>query len=110
MSYFSLQKFLWGYALETVTYILNSVPTKSISNTPIELWIGRKVSIQHYRIQEYPAYVLKGKTKKLDTKSKLCYFVGYPKGTKGWLFDDPREHIVLISTNAIFLEDDYMMD
>ena len=54
--------------------------------------------------------MLKGKTEKLDTKSELCYFVGYPKGTKGWLFNDPREHIVLVSTNVVFMKDDYMMD
>ena len=50
-------------------------------------------------------YVLKEKTGKLKTKSELCYFMGYSK-----LFYDPREQIVLVSTNAIFLEDDYMMD
>ena len=54
--------------------------------------------------------MLKENTKKLNTKSKLCYFVGYPKRTKSWLFYDPREHIVLVSTNVIFLEDDYMMN
>ena len=47
---------------------------------------------------------------KLDTKLELCYFIGYPKGTKGWLFYDPREQIVLVSTNVAFLENDYMMD
>ena len=55
-------------------------------------------------------YVLKEKTKKLDNKSELCYFVGYSKGTKGWLFYDIKEHIVLVSMDVIFLEDDYMMD
>ena len=56
------------------------------------------------------AYVFKGKTVKLDVKSKLCYFIGYLEGTKGWLFYDLEEYIVLVSTNIIFLEDDYMID
>ena len=51
-----------------------------------------------------PAYVLKEKTEKLETKSELCYFVRYFKETKDWLFYDPREQIVLVSTNAIFLK------
>ena len=55
-------------------------------NTHIELWTGRKASIQHYKIWGCPAYVHKGKTGKLDTKSELCYFVRYPKKTKYWLF------------------------
>ena len=54
--------------------------------------------------------MLKGKTRKLDTKLELCYFIGYPKGTKGQLFYNSREQIVLVSTKTIFLVDDYMMD
>ena len=73
MSYSDISKFLWGYALETTTHILNSVPTKSIPNTHIELWTGRKSSLQHHRIWGCPAYLLKGKTEKLKNKSKLCY-------------------------------------
>ena len=50
MSYSDLSKFLWGYILETETYILNSVPIKSIPNTLIEFCTGRKASIQRYKI------------------------------------------------------------
>jgi len=32
----------WGDALLTVTYILNRVPSKSVSAAPYELWNGRK--------------------------------------------------------------------
>ena len=68
MSYSDLPKFLWGYALEMITYILNSFSTKYVPNTPIELWTSRKASIQHYKIWGCPVCVLKGKTRKLDTK------------------------------------------
>ena len=37
-------------------------------------------------------------------------FVGYPRGTKGYLFYDPKEQRVIVSTNARFLEQDYMLD
>ena len=37
-------------------------------------------------------------------------FVGYPKGTKSYLFYDPMEKWVLVSTNPRFLEEDYMID
>ena len=36
--------------------------------------------------------------------------MGYPKGTKGYLFDDRKEQRVLVSTKARFLEEDYMID
>ena len=54
--------------------------------------------------------MLKGKMSKLETRSEVCYFIGYPKGTYGWYFYDPREQKVFVSENAIFLEDDYIMN
>ena len=35
-------------------------------------------------------------------------FVGYPKGTRGGLFYSPVDKKVFVSTNATFLENDYM--
>ena len=60
-------------------------------------------------LRGFPMYVLKENTRKLETKLELYNFIGYPKGTKGWLFYNPREQIVLVSTNTIFLEDDYII-
>ena len=77
MSYSHLSKFLWGYAIKITVYILNSILTKSIPNIPIELWTNRKASIQLYRTWGCPTYVFK-----LNTKSELCYFIGYSKGIK----------------------------
>ena len=54
--------------------------------------------------------MLKGKISKLETRSKVCYFIGYPKGTFGLYFYDPREQKVFVSTNAILLEDDYIIN
>ena len=108
MSYSDLPTFLWGYALVTATYLLNLVPSKSVPKTPCELWIGRKPSLSKLKIWGCPAYVLKGNPDKLEARSKLLYFVGYPKGTRGYQFYDPQEHTVIISTHAVFLEEDCM--
>ena len=54
--------------------------------------------------------MLKVKTDKLESKSEVCTFVEYPKGTKGWIFYNPREQKVLVSTNAVFFKEDYMID
>ena len=35
-------------------------------------------------------------------------FVGYPNGTRGGFFYSPSDKKVFVSTNATFLEDDYM--
>ena len=86
MSYSELPVFLWGYALEIVAYILNHVLIKSVPKTPRELWSGRKPTLNHFRIWGCPAHVLKEKMSKLETRSEVCYFIGYPKGTYGWFF------------------------
>ena len=35
---------------------------------------------------------------------------GLPQGTKGYLFYDPQEQKVIVSTNVRFLEEDYMIN
>ncbi|RVW45213.1 Retrovirus-related Pol polyprotein from transposon TNT 1-94 [Vitis vinifera] len=110
MSYSSLPTSFWGYALQTTVYILNIVPSKSIPNTPLELWNGRKPSLRHIRIWGCPAHVLKGKTGKLEPRSEVCMFVGYPKGTRGGMFYSAQDNKVFVSTNATFLEYNYMID
>ena len=86
------------------------VPSKSVPKIPRELWSGKKPILNHFRIWGCQAHVLKGEMSKLETRSKVCYFVSYPKGTYGWYFYDPREQKVFVSAYAIFLEDDYIMN
>ena len=108
MSYFSLPISFWGYSLQIAVYILNVVPSKSIQKTPLELWNGHKPSLRHFCIWGCLAQVLKGKTGKLEPRIEVCMFVGYPKGTRGGLFYSPLDKKVFVSTNATFLEDDYI--
>ncbi|TYK16841.1 gag/pol protein [Cucumis melo var. makuwa] len=77
MSYAHLPNSFWGYAVQTAVYILNCVPSKSVSETPLKLWNGRK---------------------------------GYPKGTRGCYFYDPKDNKVFVSTNATFLEKDHIRE
>ena len=96
MSYESFPNNFWGYALETTQYILNIFPSKAIPTTLKELWTGHKPSLGHVRIWGSPAHVLKWDPSKLETKIDVCLFVGYPKGTKGYMFYDPQEQKVFV--------------
>nr|XP_016511875.1 PREDICTED: uncharacterized protein LOC107828983 [Nicotiana tabacum] len=87
LSYSDLPSSFWGYALETTNYILNSVPSKSVPSTPIELWTGRKPSLRHIRVWGCPTHVLKGKVDKLESRTE-----------------------VIITTNARFFEGDYLIN
>ena len=108
LSYSSLPLSFWGYALQTTTYILNVVPSKTISKTPLELWNGNKPSLHHFRIWGYPAHVLRPKSGKLESRSEVCIFVGYAPETRGGYFYSPKDQKVFVTTNVTFLEHDYM--
>ena len=91
-------------------YILNVVPTKSVPKTPLEMWSCRKASLRYFRIWGCPAHVLKSKTTKLEPRSQVCLFVGYPKETMGGFFYSPKDNKVFISTYATFIEEDYIRE
>ena len=110
LSYSTLQISFWGYPLNTAIYLLNLVPSKFVPKTPVELWIGRKLGMRHLHIWGCPAHMLKGKSDKLQSKTEVVFFVGYPKGTVGGLFYSHKDNKVFVSTNAKYLENDYMND
>ena len=90
---------------------MNIVPSKAVQKTPIELWCGRKPSLRHYRVWGCPAHVLsRGKTGKLDSRTEVCLFIGYPKGTRSGIFYNPRDKKVFESTHATFFEHEYIND
>ena len=66
--------------------------------------------MRHLHIWGCLAHVLKGKSDKLQSKTGVVFFVGYPKGTIGGLFYSHKDNKVFVSTNAKFLENDYMND
>ena len=74
----------------------------------MELWNGTKPSLRHFHIWGCPAHVLKGKTGKLESRTEVCMFVGHSKETKGGLFYSPKDNKTFVSTNATFLEHDYI--
>ena len=54
--------------------------------------------------------MLKQSYDKLDTKSELCWFVGYPNGTRGYYFYNKYGMKIFVSTNAKFMEEEYIMN
>ena len=79
---------------------MNSVPSKSVPKTLHELWTEKKTTLDHIRIWGCPAHVLDKESTKLDSRSKVCMFVGYPKETKWGYFYNPKENKILIFTNV----------
>ncbi|KAM2746929.1 hypothetical protein PS2_022463 [Malus domestica] len=109
MSSADLPVTFWGYALYTAAYLLNRVPSKSVSQTPYEIWHGRKPSLKHIKIWGCEAYVKKLEVTKLEARSVGCYFVGYPKENMGYEFYHPDDQKVFVARTAKFLEDEFVL-
>ncbi|KZV22848.1 hypothetical protein F511_19440 [Dorcoceras hygrometricum] len=110
MSFTELPTSFWGYALETAVMLLNNVHTKAVDKTPYEMWMGKPPKYSYMRIWGCPAYVKQTVGDKLDTRSILCYFVGYPKNSIGYCFYYPSETKVFVSRNATFMEMEFLLD
>ena len=46
---------------------------------------------------------------KLESRTEVCLFVRYLKGTRGGIFYSPKDKKVFVSTHATFLENDYII-
>ena len=47
LNYSTVPLSLWMHALKNATYLLNKVPSKVVSTTSYELWIGKKPNLRH---------------------------------------------------------------
>ncbi|KAL0394581.1 UNVERIFIED_CONTAM: hypothetical protein Slati_4424300 [Sesamum latifolium] len=110
MSFTELPRSFWDYALETAAKLLNIAPSKKVPQTPYEIWHGKLASYKYLRVWGSPAYVKRLGGDKLDSRSSLCRFIGYPKETMGYYFYDPSEQKIFISRNTVFLEKDFPAD
>ncbi|GKA15609.1 retrotransposon protein, putative, ty1-copia subclass [Tanacetum coccineum] len=93
-----------GYALESVTRILNMVPTKKVKRTPYEIWHVKAPKLSYLRVWGCEALVKRDAHDKLDPRSIKCIFVDYPKETIGYYFYYPPENKIFFTQNAEFFE------
>jgi hypothetical protein len=96
-------------ALKTAVHILNRVPSKSVLETPYEMWIDRKPTLNYLHVWGCPteAKLFNPSIEKLDPKTVSCHFIGYPDKSKGFCFYYPDRYIKIVKTrHTIFLEDE----
>jgi hypothetical protein len=97
----------WGYALETVVFILNRVPTKSVERTPYEIWTGKRPGLSFLKVWGCEPYVKCLMSHKLTPKLDKCFFVGYPRKTKGYYFYNKAEGKVFVAHNGVYMEKEF---
>ena len=103
-----LGKKLWGKAASTAVHLMNKCPSSSINgDTPDFRWYGKHSSYSELKIFGCKAFA-HVKQGKLDPRALMCVMLGYQKRVKGYSlwFIEPGNHKILISRDAIFLEND----
>ncbi|PKI72506.1 hypothetical protein CRG98_007109 [Punica granatum] len=108
MSHANLPDSFWGYAPRTAALILNNAPSKSVERTPYEMWYGKRPKMSFLKIWGCEVYVKRLSSDKLGPESDKCYFVGYPKETRGYYFYNPIEGKVFVARTAVFLEKEFL--
>ena len=113
MYFIDLPISFWGYTLNTVAFIINKVPSKSITITPFEIWKKKRTNIKQLKIWGYPAYVKRIEGHKLSARShkyilNKYIYVGYPTESMGYYFYYPTEQKVFVSRHTIFLKKEFI--
>ncbi|KAL7996846.1 putative integrase, catalytic core, ribonuclease H-like superfamily [Plasmopara halstedii] len=99
-----LPKSYWGEAVMTANFLRIRCPTRGISMTqsPYEVWTGRKPILANLKVFGCHAFVTvpKEKRTKLDARAELCRFVGYSEHEKSYRFESIKTGRVVISRDA----------
>lgn len=88
----NLPMMLWGQAVRHSVYVLNRLPTRSLSDqTPYKAWTGPKPNIGHIRTFGCVTHmkVPYAHTKKLDDRSMKVINLRREPGTKAYRLYDP---------------------
>ena len=71
-----------------------------------EVWSGKEVKFSHLKVFGCVSYVHidSDACSKLETKSKICFFIGYGEEKFGYRFWDEQNKKIIRSRNVIFNE------
>ena len=108
MSHTDLTEDLWEECLRYSVYILNCVPSKSVPEIPYKIWTGKNPSLHHLHVWGCPAEakLFNPNITKLEPRTASCFFVGFPKRSKGYRFYCPSRSIEIVEcARAHFIED-----
>jgi len=72
------------------------------------MWTEKRPGLSFLKVWGCEAYVKHLMSDKLTPKSDKCFFVGYPRETKGYYFYNQAERKVFVACNGVFLEKEFL--
>jgi hypothetical protein len=103
----SLPSVYWVEALHTATYLVNRLPTKTLTfSTPYTSLYSTQPSYDHLRVFWCACYPNMSSTvpHKLAPRSSLCIFLGYSSEHKGYRCLELQSNRIIISRHVVFDE------
>lgn len=102
-----LAKKYWGEAVTTANYLQNRLPTKCNNSTPYEKWFSQKPNLKNIHVFGCEAYakIPDELRRKLDSKARKLYLVGYSEQSKAFRLLDKETNKITISRDIIFLDE-----
>ena len=82
------QSHFWGFAPQMAAPILNRVPSKSVENTPYEIWHGMVPSLYYLKIWDCEAYIRNVYLWSILKKQEDTTFTCLAKTRFSWLDED----------------------
>ena len=102
----------WEFAVNCAIHVYNCTPIQRHNwKTPFENMEHTKPDATHLRVFRCGVYVFLLEevcTNKLNPKSKLMMFIGYPARTKGYLFMRSPNNVLYTAVQALFDETLYL--
>ncbi|GJW43993.1 retrovirus-related pol polyprotein from transposon TNT 1-94 [Tanacetum coccineum] len=103
----SLPQKFWFNAIDTSTYILNRIIIRAIlGKTPYELLIGRKPTLDYFKVFRSKCFILNTKEylTKFNPKSYEGVFLGYSQNSKAYIILNKHTMKIKESLNVTFDE------
>ena len=97
----------WNYAITHDVFILNRLPTTTLKNlTPFEALNNQVPNYSELRVFDSLCFAttLSAHRSKFDKRTRKCIFVGYQRGTKGYLLYDLHNREIFLSRHVEFHE------
>lgn len=102
-----LGKCYWGECVLTAAHIINRTPSRVLNHSsPYKVLFKKKVNLNDMKSFGCLCFVstLSVNRDKFMPRSKVCIFVGYPFGQKGYKVLDLETRIISISRDVKFIE------